>query len=58
FNNLQGFVPSQLFEKDLDVIFINNNHFSSCLPANFGSTPARYLTFAHNNFVGEIPRSI
>lgn len=58
FNNLQGSVPSQLFNKDLDVIFINNNQFSDCLPANFGSTPARYLTFAHNNFVGEIPKSI
>ncbi|CAK8577453.1 unnamed protein product [Lathyrus sativus] len=58
FNFLTGSVPSQLFEKDLDVIFINNNQFSQCLPANFGSTPARYLTFAHNQFVGEIPRSI
>lgn len=58
FNQLTGSVPSQLFKKDLDVIFINNNKFSQCLPENFGSTPARYLTFAHNNFVGEIPRSI
>ncbi|MCH89976.1 putative serine/threonine kinase plant-type protein, partial [Trifolium medium] len=58
FNNLEGPVPSDLFKKDLDVIFINNNKFTGSLPANFGSTPARYLTFARNQLTGEIPRSI
>ncbi|XP_004505256.1 uncharacterized protein At4g06744-like [Cicer arietinum] len=58
FNHLYGSIPSQLFEKDLDVIFINNNQFTQCLPENFGSTPARYLTFAHNQFTGQIPKSI
>ncbi|CAJ2650221.1 unnamed protein product [Trifolium pratense] len=58
FNNLQGPIPSDLFKKDLDVIFVNNNKFTGNLPANFGSTPARYLTFARNQLTGEIPRSI
>ncbi|XP_020239343.1 uncharacterized protein At4g06744 [Cajanus cajan] len=58
FNRLTGPIPSQLFKNDLDVIFVNNNKFSSCLPQNFGSTPARYLTFAHNQLTGPIPRSV
>ncbi|XP_027345989.1 uncharacterized protein At4g06744-like [Abrus precatorius] len=58
FNRLTGPIPSQLFNKDLDVIFINNNQFTQCLPENFGSTPARFLTFANNKLTGSIPRSI
>ncbi|KAK7317853.1 hypothetical protein RJT34_02426 [Clitoria ternatea] len=58
FNQLQGTIPSKLFEKDLDVIFVNNNKFTGCLPENFGSTPARYLTFANNQLTGQIPKSI
>ncbi|KAI4295681.1 hypothetical protein L6164_035698 [Bauhinia variegata] len=58
FNSYYGTVPKELFEKDLDVIFLNNNHFSGYLPDNFGSTPARYLTFANNWFSGPIPSSI
>ncbi|KAK4284554.1 hypothetical protein QN277_001371 [Acacia crassicarpa] len=58
FNNLTGPVPPELFNMDLDVIFINNNKFNSNLPWNFGNTPARYLTFANNKFTGPIPSSI
>ncbi|KAK7368187.1 hypothetical protein VNO80_10211 [Phaseolus coccineus] len=58
FNQLTGPIPPQLFQKDLDVIFINNNQFTQCLPQNFGSTPARYLTFANNNLTGPIPKSV
>ncbi|XP_057756730.1 uncharacterized protein At4g06744-like [Arachis stenosperma] len=58
FNNLIGPIPWQLFEMDLDVIFINNNKFNQFLPQNFGNTPARYLTFANNQLCGPIPRSI
>ncbi|KAG2409197.1 uncharacterized protein HKW66_Vig0040190 [Vigna angularis] len=58
FNELTGPIPFQLFQKDLDVIFINNNHFTQYLPQNFGSTPARYLTFANNNLTGPIPKSV
>ncbi|KAK7405809.1 hypothetical protein VNO78_07419 [Psophocarpus tetragonolobus] len=58
FNRLCGQIPAQLFQLDLDVIFINNNQFTGNLPDNFGSTPARYLTFANNKLTGPIPSSI
>ncbi|KAK7362589.1 hypothetical protein VNO77_04706 [Canavalia gladiata] len=58
FNTLKGSIPPKLFNMDLDVIFLNNNGFSQNLPDNFGSTPARYLTFANNQLTGSIPRSI
>ncbi|XP_057419394.1 uncharacterized protein At4g06744 [Lotus japonicus] len=58
FNRYHGAVPPQLFNLNLDVIFINNNQFSGYLPENFGSTPARYLTFANNLLTGPIPKSI
>ncbi|TKY71266.1 small subunit ribosomal protein S3Ae [Spatholobus suberectus] len=58
FNRLSGSIPPQLFQLDLDVIFINNNQFSGNLPDNFGSTPARFLTFANNQLTGPIPSSI
>ncbi|KAG5122921.1 hypothetical protein AAZX31_11G000600 [Glycine max] len=58
FNRLSGPIPPQLFDLDLDVIFINNNEFTGNLPDNFGSTPARYLTFANNQLTGPIPPSI
>ncbi|GFS40046.1 leucine-rich repeat (LRR) family protein [Actinidia rufa] len=58
FNFFSGTVPSQVFKQTLDVLFINNNNFMQKLPAEFGSTPAFYLTFANNKFTGPIPRSI
>ncbi|QCD91935.1 LRR receptor-like serine/threonine-protein kinase FLS2 [Vigna unguiculata] len=59
FNGLYGPIPPQLFNlKYLDVIFINNNQFSGTLPDAFGSTPARYLTFANNQLTGPIPASV
>ncbi|KAL9327991.1 hypothetical protein ACSQ67_002994 [Phaseolus vulgaris] len=59
FNSLYGSIPSQLFHlKYLDVIFINNNQFTGNLPDDFGSTPARYLTFANNQLTGPIPASV
>ncbi|KAE9607291.1 hypothetical protein Lal_00026318 [Lupinus albus] len=58
FNRFYGPLPPQLFQLQIDVIFLNNNYFSQCLPDNFGSTPARYLTFANNLFTGPIPKSI
>ncbi|KAL2349566.1 hypothetical protein Fmac_003566 [Flemingia macrophylla] len=58
YNRLSGPIPAQLFQLNLDVIFINNNEFSGNLPDNFGSTPARFLTFANNQLTGPIPSSI
>ncbi|KAK7379901.1 hypothetical protein VNO78_34177 [Psophocarpus tetragonolobus] len=58
FNRLTGSIPAELFTKDLDVIFVNNNQFTQSLPENFGSTTARYLTFANNKLSGALPRSV
>lgn len=58
FNSLSGSVPPQVFNLDLDVLFINNNKLVQKLPDNLGSITALYLTFANNRFTGPIPSSI
>lgn len=61
FNSFTGAVPPQLFSKDLDALFINNNFFMTRLPDNLGAAAAThiaYLTLANNKFFGPIPRSI
>lgn len=58
FNNFEGALPSQLFDKDLDAIFLNNNQFSSNIPENIGNSNASVIVFADNGFKGCIPESI
>lgn len=58
FNGFEGRVPPEVFNLDVQVIFINNNNFGYQLPDNLGATPALYLTFANNKFTGPIPSSI
>ncbi|EOA40221.1 hypothetical protein CARUB_v10008944mg [Capsella rubella] len=58
FNTFKGSVPPQVFNLDLDVLFINNNKLVQNLPTNLGSITALYLTFANNGFTGPIPASI
>ncbi|WZZ07857.1 uncharacterized protein At4g06744 [Brassica rapa] len=58
FNTFSGCVPPQVFNLDLDVLFINNNNLVQTLPSNLGSITALYLTFANNRFTGPIPASI
>ncbi|XP_010479447.1 PREDICTED: leucine-rich repeat extensin-like protein 3 [Camelina sativa] len=58
FNTFSGSVPPQVFNLDLDVLFINNNNLVQNLPSNLGSITALYLTFANNRFTGSIPESI
>ncbi|KAL0715529.1 hypothetical protein Bca4012_064851 [Brassica carinata] len=58
FNTFSGCVPPQVFNLDLDVLFINNNNLVQKLPTNLGSITALYLTFANNRFTGPIPTSI
>lgn len=58
FNSFSGAVPQQLFSKDLDALFINNNNFMTRLPDTIGSGRILYLTLANNKFFGPIPRGI
>ncbi|GFZ21635.1 leucine-rich repeat/extensin 1 [Actinidia rufa] len=58
FNEFEGPVPSKLFDKDLDAIFLNDNRFRFGIPENLGSSPVSVLVFANNNLGGCIPGSI
>ncbi|KAI3702464.1 hypothetical protein L6452_28202 [Arctium lappa] len=58
FNDFEGQLPPQLFDKDLDAIFVNNNKFSSPIPENFGNSKASVIVFSNNGFKGCIPKSI
>lgn len=58
FNMFTGSVPPQLFMKDLDALFINNNDFMQRLPDNLGNSHIILLTLANNKFFGPIPRDI
>ncbi|KAJ7958194.1 Leucine-rich repeat receptor-like protein kinase family [Quillaja saponaria] len=58
FNFFSGAVPPQLFTRNLDALFINNNNFMQRLPLNLGSTHILLLTLANNKFTGPIPRSL
>ncbi|RLN27476.1 hypothetical protein C2845_PM05G15630 [Panicum miliaceum] len=58
FNDFDGALPPQLFEKDLDAIFVNSNRFVGSIPDNFGNSTATVVVLANNAFIGCIPRSI
>eukprot|EP01018_Ginkgo_biloba_P010007 Gb_08992 [translate_table: standard] len=58
FNDFEGTLPSELFDKDLDAIFVNNNRFTLDIPPNLGNSPASVVVFSNNNFRGCIPPSI
>ncbi|KAK2996981.1 hypothetical protein RJ639_025355 [Escallonia herrerae] len=58
YNEFEGTLPDELFEKDLDAIFINNNRFSSELPENIGNSPVSVIVLANNRFRGCVPASL
>ncbi|EYU25784.1 hypothetical protein MIMGU_mgv1a026389mg, partial [Erythranthe guttata] len=58
FNEFEGGVPSQVFDKDLDAIFLNDNRFQFGIPENLGNSPVSVLVLANNNLGGCIPGSI
>ncbi|XP_006300291.2 pollen-specific leucine-rich repeat extensin-like protein 3, partial [Capsella rubella] len=58
YNDFEGQVPPELFKKDLDAIFLNNNRFTSTIPDSIGESSASVVTFAHNKFNGCIPKTI
>ncbi|KAI3704044.1 hypothetical protein L1987_74250 [Smallanthus sonchifolius] len=58
YNNFEGMLPPQLFDIDLDAIFLNHNRFCSTIPENIGHSNASVIVFADNEFHGCIPKSI
>ncbi|KAG6496944.1 hypothetical protein ZIOFF_044824 [Zingiber officinale] len=58
FNDFEGALPPELFDKDLDAIFLNDNRFTSGIPENFGNSKASVVVLANNQLGGCIPRSI
>ncbi|CAM0905491.1 unnamed protein product [Alopecurus aequalis] len=58
FNNLCGPVPAAIFDKKIDALFINNNHFDFELPENFGNSTASVIVLANLKLRGCIPPSI
>ncbi|KVH95828.1 leucine-rich repeat extensin-like protein 4 [Cynara cardunculus var. scolymus] len=58
YNEFEGPLPPELFNRDLDAIFINNNRLTSVIPSNLGSTTASVVVFANNNLGGCLPPSI
>ncbi|KAG0462585.1 hypothetical protein HPP92_021061 [Vanilla planifolia] len=58
YNDFEGPLLVELFDKDLDAIFLNNNRFDSAIPDDIGNSPASVLVLANNPFVGCIPKSI
>ncbi|KAL4332264.1 hypothetical protein GQ457_07G017700 [Hibiscus cannabinus] len=58
FNEFKGTVPRELFDKDLDAIFINHNMLTGPLPGNFGNSPVSAMVLADNKFGGCVPSSL
>ncbi|KAH1040383.1 hypothetical protein J1N35_042126 [Gossypium stocksii] len=58
YNNFEGSIPPELFEKNLDALFLNNNRFKSTIPEAIGKSTVSVVTFANNKFEGCIPHSI
>ncbi|XP_057861705.2 leucine-rich repeat extensin-like protein 4 [Cryptomeria japonica] len=58
FNDFEGQLPSQLFDKNLDAIFVNNNRFQFDIPSNLGSSPVSVVVLANNQLKGCLPSSI
>jgi len=58
YNEFEGELPPELFDKDLDALFVNHNRFTSNIPETMGHSRASVIVFAGNKFTGCIPRSI
>ncbi|THU70575.1 hypothetical protein C4D60_Mb08t26430 [Musa balbisiana] len=46
FNEFEGAVPPELFDRDLDAIFINHNRFAFDIPENLGNSPVSVVAEA------------
>lgn len=57
FNRFVGRIPDELFEKDLDAIFLHNNMFDGYIPNRLWNSPASVVTLANNRFSGNLPET-
>ncbi|XP_062187250.1 leucine-rich repeat extensin-like protein 6 [Phragmites australis] len=58
FNNLCGPVPPAIFDKPLDALFLNDNHFDFELPESLGNSPASVIVLANLRLSGCLPPSV
>lgn len=58
YNNFYGEIPKEVFEKDLDALFLNDNQFSGSVPENIGNSKVSVAVLANNELSGRIPNSI
>ncbi|GMG98572.1 hypothetical protein Nepgr_000412 [Nepenthes gracilis] len=58
YNEFEGSLPSKLFNRSLDAIFVNNNRLNNVIPSNIGAVSASVVVFANNNFGGCLPPTI
>ncbi|RYR20571.1 hypothetical protein Ahy_B03g065743 [Arachis hypogaea] len=52
-----GTIPEELFYKNFDALFLNNNQFESEIPQNLRNFPASVINLANNKLSGNIPAS-
>ncbi|KAJ8494172.1 hypothetical protein OPV22_015893 [Ensete ventricosum] len=57
-NEFEGAVPPELFDRDLDAIFLNHNRFAFDIPDNLGNSPVSVVVLANNRFHGCLPASL
>ncbi|KAK1266243.1 Pollen-specific leucine-rich repeat extensin-like protein 1 [Acorus gramineus] len=55
FNSFSGPLPFELFQTQIDAIFLNNNHFEGSLPISLWSSSASVINLANNHLSGPIP---
>lgn len=55
FNQFSGEIPDEIFQKNLDAIFLNDNQFEGDIPPSLWSSPASVITLANNKLTGTIP---
>ncbi|XP_064953612.1 leucine-rich repeat extensin-like protein 7 [Musa acuminata AAA Group] len=58
FNDFEGVQSLILFDKELDVIFLNDDHFSSQVSDNFGNSKTFVVIIANNKIHGCLSSSI
>ncbi|KAL9686071.1 hypothetical protein QQ045_023526 [Rhodiola kirilowii] len=58
YNDFEGSLPPELFLKDMDAMFLNNNRFTSTIPETMGNSTVSVVVLANNNLSGCIPHSV